>query len=40
MDITLFLLRYGPALVIWLAVLVPLFMILKRLARLELRRRS
>jgi hypothetical protein len=40
MDITLFLLRYGPALLIWLAVLVPVFMMLKRLARLELRRRS
>ena len=40
MDITLFLLRYGPALVIWLAILVPLFMIFKRLARLELPRRS
>jgi hypothetical protein len=40
MDITLFLLRYGPVLVIWFAVLAPLFLMFKRLARLELRRRQ
>jgi hypothetical protein len=40
MGITLFLLRYGPALLIWLAVLFPVFLMLKRLAHLELRRRT
>ena len=40
MGIALVVLRYGPALLIWLAVLAPLFLMVKRLARLELRRRS
>jgi hypothetical protein len=40
MDISLFVLRYGPAILIWLAVSASIFMVLLKLGRMELRRRS
>jgi hypothetical protein len=38
-DIALFILRYGPSLLIWFAVLGPLFVLILRLRGIELRRR-